>query len=169
MTGFTVAGRRLLLLQVPGAAGQMRWAGREQQRKSLSGALDLVRSERFRPESDVVLPGREDRDGAASTAASVSVETVEADRAAARVDAAGAGHLVFSRTYFSAWKAKLDGRQVPVLVANARDLAVRVPPGTHRVEFDYDRAPFHRGVALQIAAFLAIAFVAARTRRPSKM
>ncbi|HYR46601.1 MAG TPA: hypothetical protein VER78_06310, partial [Thermoanaerobaculia bacterium] len=63
----------------------------------------------------------------------------------------------------------LDGRQVPVLVANARDLAVRVPPGTHRVEFVYDRAPFHRGVALQIAAFLAIAFVAARTRRPSKM
>lgn len=154
-TGFEVAGRRILVSEVPGPVAELRWAGREYRRRSLSGALELIRSGDFRPESDVVLPGREDKDGALDSRATVSVESVEADRAAATVKAAGAGHLIFSRTYFPAWKAKLDGRQVPVLVANARDLAVSVPAGSHSVELAYDRAPFARGVAIQAAALIA--------------
>ena len=53
---------------------------------------------------------------------------------------------------------------VPVTVANARDLAVAVPAGRHRVEIEYDRRPFRRGVAFQAAALLAALAVAAVTR-----
>ena len=66
VTGFEVAGRRLLLSEIPEPIAELRWAGREFRRTSLSGALDLVRSERFEPESDIVLPGRSDRESEAT-------------------------------------------------------------------------------------------------------
>jgi uncharacterized membrane protein YfhO len=56
-----------------------------------------------------------------------------------------------------------------VLVANARDLAVAVPAGNHHVEFEYDRASFHRGVILQAASFLLILSVLASRWRRSRL
>ncbi len=157
VTGFAVAGRRLLLHELPDRVVQIRWAGRVHLRASLSGALELLRSERFEPRTDIVLPGRADRDASGETStAKVSLELVRPDSASVRIESAAAGHILFSRTYFRAWKAALDGKSVPVLVGNARELAVAVPPGTHRVAFWYNRRPFHRGVFLQGAAFLLL-------------
>jgi hypothetical protein len=156
-TGIVVAGRRLVVSELSGAAPELRWAGRAHERASLSGTLELVRSERFRPETDVVLPGHSDRNASADAAsASLSATRVEADRASANVDADGRGHLVFARTFFNTWLAKLDGAPVAPLVADGRDLAVAVPKGRHHVEIEYDRAPFTRGVWLQLAAFVAL-------------
>jgi hypothetical protein len=165
VTGFEVAGRRLVLSETSSPIPEIRWAGRSYRRSSLSGALELVRSAGFDPWTDVVLPAREDG-GPTSPAspARLSVEGLKSDEAACTVEAEGAGHVVLARTYFAAWKARLDGKETPVLVANARDLAVAVPPGRHRVEFLYDRRPFHRGVAAQAAAFLAILLAAVVTR-----
>lgn len=166
VTGFEVAGRRLLLSEIPDPVAELRWAGREHRRNSLSGALDLVRSEEFRAETDIVLPGRENRRPAGPPAAGeLSAARSRADGASASVEAAAPGHVIFGRTYFPAWKARLDGSEVPVFVANARDLAIAVPAGSHRVEFEYDRAPFQRGVLIQAAALLAIVLALARGRR----
>jgi hypothetical protein len=77
--------------------------------------------------------------------------------AAAAVSAEGAGWVVFSRTSFPSWRARVDGRPARVLVANARELAVAVPAGSHRVVFEWDAAPFRRGVALQAAALVLLA------------
>ena len=90
------------------------------------------------------------------------------DRASAVVDADGEGHVVFARTYFAAWRARLDGRDVTVSVANARDLAVAVPPGRHRIEFSWDETPFRRGVAWQVAAFVVAAAAAWKTRASAR-
>ena len=111
------------------------------------------------------MPGRENRapTGGAS-AGRLSALRIGADGGSADIEAAAPGHVIFSRTYFGAWKARLDNRQVPVLVANARDLAIAVPQGRHSVEFEYDRAPFGRGVALQMLASLLILFAAFRYR-----
>ena len=166
VTGFEVAGRRLLLSEIPDSLAELRWAGREHRRNSLSGALDLIRSEDFLAESDIVLPGRENRGPAGGvSAAKLSAPQIGPDAASADVDADAPGHVIFSRTYFGAWKARLDSLEAPVLVANARDLAVAVGPGRHRVEFRYDRGPFHKGVAIQAIVFalvLAAAVVPAR-------
>jgi hypothetical protein len=162
VTGFEVAGRRLVLSEIPDPLPELRWAGREHRRNSLSGALDLVRSEEFLAESDVVLPGRENRAPAdVPSAGKLSAPRIGADGASADIEAAAPGHVIFSRTYFGAWKARLDNRDVPVLVANARDLAVAVGPGRHRVEFRYDRGPFHKGVAVQAIVFALILGAAA--------
>ncbi len=170
VTGLTVAGRRLVLLELDRPAQELRWAGRARRRSSLSGALDLLRSDRFDPETDVVLPGASNGDALETSRARVLPETVEADRAAVRVEADGSGFVIFSRTYFSSWKARLDGLPAPVLVANARDLAVAVSAGSHRVEFEWDRSPFFRGVAIQAAALaflLAAALLGRRGNRPA--
>ena len=113
------------------------------------------------------LPGRRSEDPAGPPAEGrVAIESVQADRAAATVEADAGGHLVFSRTFFTAWKASVDGAPAPVLVANARDLAVAVPPGRHRVEFAYDARPFRPGVGLQALAFALAAAGGPRARAP---
>jgi hypothetical protein len=166
VTGFVIAGRRLVLSEIPQAVPEVRWAGREHRRISLSGALEFVRSETFQPETDIVLPGRVDRDAlAGATGAAFSIESATPDSAAVLVDTAAAGHVIFSRTFFPAWKARVDGALTPVQVANGRDLAVAVPPGAHRIEFEYDRTPFVRGAIVQAAAFLSICIAVRRRRR----
>src|SRR5262249_1129642 len=122
------------------------------------GALERVRSEDFHPETEVVLPGRNNQDpepGKESRAAMSDIR-VAPDFGAAQISATASGHLLFSRTYFSAWKANLDGKPARLLVANGRDLAVAVPAGSHRVVLEYDRKPFPLGVFLQAAAVLSI-------------
>lgn len=157
VTGFEIAGRRLLLLALDHPLPELRWASREHRRGSLSAALALLRSAEFRADDDVVLPGRSNSSavGSTSTAASSDIR-IGNNRATATIDATGAGHVLFSRTYFGAWKARVDGEPAPVLVANARDLAVKVERGRHRIEFEYDRRPFRAGVAIQTVVFLCV-------------
>lgn len=170
VTGFSVAGRRLALSELRDPLPELRWARREIRAASLSGALELIRGEAFRPETDVVLPATP---GTAPVAdapdARVMPLDVRADRAAADVEAFAPGHLVFSRTYFRSWAATVDGRPAPVLVANARDLAVAVPAGRHRVAFAWDRASFDRGALFQAAALaLVLICLALSNREPRK-
>src|SRR5262249_27529970 len=165
ITGFVIAGRRLVLSELRDAVPEMRWAGREWRRASLSGALELVRSERFEPSTDVVLPGRAERDaGTTLSAAKISLERIEPDRASAEVDASGDGNVVFSRTFFPGWKGRLDGLPETVFIANGHDLALAVPVGRHRVELWFDTPPFARGVILQITPIAIIALALVRLR-----
>ena len=168
VTGLSVAGRRLELFELPGPMPELRWASRPVRVASLSGALDLIRSGDFHPESDVALPGGPGEPAPEGVAAAVTPLMIRADFASADVAAVSPGHLVFSRTYFRTWKAQIDGQDAPVLVANARDLAVAIPAGSHHVTFAWDRAPFQRGVGLQAAALAAILALAAApaARRP---
>ncbi|HYB54308.1 MAG TPA: hypothetical protein VEG84_10610, partial [Thermoanaerobaculia bacterium] len=164
VTGFVIAGRRLVLSRIGDPVAELRWAGRDWRRASLSGALELVRSEKFEPSTDVVLPGRVERDAAPGlSAATLSGARIEPDRASVDVDAAGDGHVVFARTFFGAWNGLVDGTHATVFIANGRDLAVAVGQGKHHVEFQYDTAPFVRGVGLQAAALVLIALAAIRS------
>jgi len=164
-TGLSIGDERMLLFEDPHPLEALRWAGRLWRRRSLSGLLDLVRSEAFAPETDVALRGAEDSapSGPGSSARLASAVTGPSS-ASAEVDADGPGFLLFSRTFFPAWKARLDGVSAQVLVANGRDLAVPVPAGRHRVEIRYDPAPFRTGVGLQ-AAGLLVAVAASLSRR----
>jgi hypothetical protein len=170
ITGFSVAGRRLELHEAPRPTPELRWAGREIRRPSLSGALELVRSDLFRPATDVVLPGPAAPSAGGFAPARVTVTTLAPERAAADVDALAPGHVVFSRTFFPSWKANLDGAPARVLLANGRDVAVAVPAGRHRVEFFWDPTSFRTGVALQLVALLAAVAIgiAELPRRPRR-
>ncbi|MCA1580920.1 MAG: hypothetical protein LC796_05890 [Acidobacteria bacterium] len=166
VTGVVVTGRHLVLHEADAPLPELRWASRALRRPSLSAALELVRSEAFHPDTEVVLPGPAGPDPPAATgSAALSAADVSADRAAGTVDASGAGHLLFSRTYFAAWRARVDGAPVRVLVANARDLAVAIPAGRHTFEIAWNREPFHRGVFAQGAALLLACAIGIATRK----
>jgi len=165
VTGLTVAGRRLGLLELERPAAELRWAGRARHRSSLSGAISLLRGDGFDPEAEVVLPGAADGDAPTASPARIQPESIEPARATARVEAGGPGYAIFSRTYFPAWKARVDGHEARVLVANARELAIAVPAGSHRVEFEWDRSPFRLGVICQALALAGLVILAAGGRR----
>lgn len=171
VTGFSVAGRGLELHEAVAPVAELRWAGRELRRSSLSGSLELVRSDLFRPSSDVVLPGPRDSNPAAGALpARITVRTLDSDRAVADVEAAAPGHLVFSRTFFPSWKAQVDGTPARVLLANGRDLAIALSAGRHRVEIFWSRTPFRSGVGLQLLALVSALAIAATelARRPRR-
>jgi hypothetical protein len=164
VTGVAIGGKRLVLFEHEPAVPELRWAGRTWRRASLSGILELVRDARFDPLRDVALPGRRDEDpgegDAGDAGGRLLSRRAHADGAEAVVEAQAPGTVVFARTYFPAWRARIDGAAAPVLVANARDVAVAVPPGHHVVELAWDASPFRGGVALQ-AAGLLVALAAA--------
>jgi hypothetical protein len=166
-TGLSIGEERMVLFEDPQPLPELRWAGRAHFRGALSDAIELLRSEEFAPAADVALRG-ERTEGATTASASsarLSNAVVRPSSARTDVEADGSGHVVFARTFFPAWKARVDGVPVPVRVANARDLAVPVSAGRHRVEIAYDRGPFRRGVALQAAALLAAAIAGLGSRR----
>jgi hypothetical protein len=161
VTGFAVAGHRLVLHEAA-AAPELRWASRVHLRASLSGALELARSDLFRAATDIVLAGRRDESsGRAGAPAQLRVGVLEPDRLEVGVEAPEAGHVVWSRTFFPNWKAILDGSPARVLLANGRDIAVAVPPGRHQLRMFWNPGAFESGVALQAAALLAAIGLAA--------
>ncbi|HEX5750566.1 MAG TPA: YfhO family protein [Archangium sp.] len=83
------------------------------------------------------------------------------------LEACGPGYLLLSDSHYPGWEATLDGAPVPVLRANAVMRAVRVPPGTHEVRFDYRPLSFRLGAMLSVLALGALA-LALRPRGPER-
>jgi uncharacterized membrane protein YfhO len=65
------------------------------------------------------------------------------------------GYVVVLDGYAPGWRARVDGRDVPVLQANVAFRAVAVPAGTHRIELVYRPPWMLAGVGLSFAAVLA--------------
>lgn len=92
-----------------------------------------------------VLPGSKERvfpPGARpGSEASWRLGNVRRTAARLEVEVSGpAGFLVVSGTWAPGWRARVDGRQAPVLPVNLAFRGVPFPPGTHVVEMSY--SPF---------------------------
>ena len=85
-------------------------------------------------------------------------------RLTAEVEAAAGGLLVWSRSYFAAWRATVDGQPVEPVVAEGHVVGLRVPAGTHHVEVRWSSAPLLAGIGLLVAG-VAAATVLLRTGR----
>jgi hypothetical protein len=107
----------------------------------------------FDPRRDVTLAGAEPagcRSGHARRVGSVPGEErfeVEAD--------GGAGYLVVRSSFARGWHALLDGVPVPVLRADGKHRAVRVPVGKHEVVLEYEPPGLALGLALTAFSLLA--------------
>jgi hypothetical protein len=69
-------------------------------------------------------------------------------RLAASVEAASDGTLVWSRSYFRAWRASVDGRPAEPVLAEGHLVGIPVPAGAHHVEVSWSRGPLFAGLAL---------------------
>ena len=77
--------------------------------------------------------------------------------------------LTFLDAYFPGWGATVDGEAVPILRANDEFKAVVVPPGKHRVRFEFRSPLVYAGMAISLATALAACGVliwAVRCKKP---
>jgi uncharacterized membrane protein YfhO len=66
---------------------------------------------------------------------------------------------------YPGWKAKVDGRSTPVETADYVLRGVRLRPGSHRVEFEFDPASFRIGWSVSLVAAVALALLGTRALR----
>jgi hypothetical protein len=124
-------------------------------------ALALLGAEGFDPASVVVL--EEEPVPAASTAetaaAEQQIEVVEYTPNRVVIDASAPrdGLLVLGDLYYIGWKVVVDGAEREVYKADYAFRAVRLEAGDHRVEFMFDPLSFKVGLAVSLAALLALA------------
>ena len=71
-----------------------------------------------------------------------------------KVRRANPGWLVISQARYPGWKARIGGKQVPLLRANYAFNAIALPAGTSEVEFSYEPLSFRLG--LWISGFSAL-------------
>ena len=66
------------------------------------------------------------------------------------------GLLVLSDVYYPAWKAYVDGRPVPIRLADGLLDSVPVPAGEHTVELRYESWTLWVGIATSLVACAAL-------------
>ena len=64
------------------------------------------------------------------------------------------GFLVLTDLYHRGWRARVDGRETPVYLANFLFRAVYLPPGSHTVEFVFDPLSIRVGLAASVSTLL---------------
>jgi hypothetical protein len=70
------------------------------------------------------------------------------------------GWAVITETAWAGWRARLDGREVPLGIGDHAFLALAIPAGWHQAELFYRPRSFEIGLALSAAALALIAGVA---------
>lgn len=87
--------------------------------------------------------------------ASVALAADEPARVAAEIDSSRGGLAALSEAAYPGWRARVDGRPVPVETFEGVFLAAPVPAGRHRLEFCYRSDAFLWGAAVSLAALAA--------------
>lgn len=114
----------------------------------------LVRPEFDASTSTVLAGDRVARDWAPGV---VRLLGADVESLVAEVVAPAGGVLVVERSHLPIYRAWIDGRPAPLLVANLYRMGVEVPAGTHLVRIATDRRPLVAGLALAALAALALA------------
>jgi uncharacterized membrane protein YfhO len=105
----------------------------------------------FDPSTDAVILASEPSHGTPLPSSSEVLEET-ATRLRVRVDAPAPALVVWSRTYFGAWRARVDGRAASVQVADGHLVGVPVPAGAHEVEIGWSSAPLLAGAIVSLVA-----------------
>ncbi len=89
---------------------------------------------------------------------SVSCRDYSASAVTVSVEVDAAALLVFSDTWYPGWKARVDGREVPLLKVNRVMRGVALPAGRHEVCFLYRPASLKAGFAVFAIVFVVMLF-----------
>ncbi len=109
----------------------------------LSGQLDYRNELALTEKPDVSL-----MDTGKDPMSTVRITHYSAHKILLDVETQASGLLWMSEIWFSAWKAKVDGKKVKILCADNSFRTVSVPSGTHTVEFYYSSSYFFAGALI---------------------
>jgi len=138
-------------------------------RRLRDGAIDLRRDTIL--EADPAVADRPERAATADAVGTARIAAYEHEHVTIDTDAPGRRLLVLSDTWYPGWRATVDGTPTPIARANVAFRAVAVPPGRHRVVFDYAPASFRIGATIAGVALLSMAgwtALAERRRRSGR-
>lgn len=125
-------------------------------------ALDLLRAGAVDVRKTVLL---EERPPALAQPADLAADearvlSYEPDKITVHCSSSQPGMLVLSEIYYPAWKAYVDGKPVPIYMADHVLRAVPVGPGQHVVELRYESQTLLWGLRLSIIGYLLFAALA---------
>ncbi len=63
-------------------------------------------------------------------------------------------HLVLTESWYPGWQASIDDEPVKIVMANHRFMAIAMPKGKHKVQFDYQEKRFPLGLAGSLLGLL---------------
>jgi len=130
--------------------------------------LTRVKDETFDPLYNVVLPRQLEAGVESGVLPTSQVDILAADVNGTniRTDTSAPAVLVLSQFAYPGWRAMIDGRETPVLVADFALPAVELPAGRHQVEFRFVPVAFKMGAVISIfsLALLALAFSTSQRR-----
>ena len=137
------------------ASPPLRFATRLTSAPTLEAVLTRHRESGFDPETDTVLLGGE---GTMGEPVRVQPGALAEGPALlrARVETPAPGVLVWSRSYFRAWRARVDGAPVLPILADGHLVGVPVPAGRHEVEVWWSATPVRLGGLLAVVGLLAL-------------
>ncbi len=129
-------------------------------------ALALVNDPKFDPRREVVLESdaltlADLGAGAGSGLQGATVSRYDENRLELSVQAPADGQLVVMDTFYPGWRARVDGREVPVRPANFVGRAVAVGAGTHRVEMWFEPESVRLGIFISLLTLALLSGVAA--------
>ena len=94
---------------------------------------------------------------AAGSPGRARITSYEPERVKVRARAARDGSmLVLSDTWFKGWKAKVDGREVPIERVDYMLRGVKLPAGAHDVEFAYQPNGFRIGWIISLLTLVGL-------------
>ena len=134
------------------AAEPVRLVTRIHRAADLDEAVGAMLAPGFDPRVHAVLEGFPPAPSPNGCHAAAEIETLEATfrRRTVAVDSVCAGALVFSEVWYPGWEARVDGRRVPLVRANAAFQAVWLEPGSHRVELRFVPRSLYWGFAVSV-------------------
>ena len=86
----------------------------------------------------------------------------------ATVRSDGDALVLFSMNDDPGWRARVDGRAAPIIVADGALMAVPVGAGTHRVELEYRPRSFTAGAAVSVVTIVGVGVFVWYERRRSR-
>ncbi|HXO22744.1 MAG TPA: hypothetical protein VOA87_22715 [Thermoanaerobaculia bacterium] len=131
----------------------------------LNAAYRLLIDPRFDPAKDAVIPSVPGELSVRAPGSGIArlrrrgPESLEAE-----VDVASAGLLVIQRAHLPLYRATVDGRPAPIVIANLQRMAVAVPAGRHRVRVWIDRRPLAASMLGVAAGLVGLAGLVWRRR-----
>ena len=86
------------------------------------------------------------------------------DRVVIDADSRDGGFLVLTDQYYPGWRASVDGKPAPIYRTDYLFRGVRLPPGRHRVAFEYRPRNVGYGAIGTLAGIFGLALLLGLTR-----
>jgi hypothetical protein len=121
-----------------------------------AAALAWLAGPGFDSNREVVVEGDAPSFGSQAPGVAVTPDAIGPERWHARVSLSQPGYLLQREAWYPGWRARVDGRDAPVLRADALFRAVQLGAGEHDVEIFFDSASFNRGAVVTLTGLLVI-------------